>query len=816
MINKSITACILLCISVLMFQACAAHSKTSYPETPVPEIVDEQIQSLQKFYTDKLDSPESNRVREEIRTRAGMLEKMDNSPDSLYLAYSILRLLDESIDSLKIESLRNSISTVSPGSEFTFRIASDEFYDRIYPVWAQDSAKVIIINELLKKYPATQWRRTMYQYLVSSLNRLGNLEAMYTALENWRRETAEDYLPFHISAAMMMENKGDLRLAQKYAGTASRLGLNQHKPAFYPPEEWNLEKRAIRIKTTAVLAEILIHLENYAQADEVIRACLNEPATGVEDEITEARLYYLLAAAEKSLGNDSAEKHAAEALVLGDSRQKYTMLADSLYRKITGLEKTSDQDVVEHVRNLLDYNDVIFTDVTQASGLADVNAGRIAWGDYNRDGYQDILLNGSRLFRNNKGQNFIDVTEKAFPEGISANGGLWGDLDNDGDLDLVTKEPEWAWLNTKGVFEKVHTLNGYRDNEVSTEGLGLGDVNGDGFLDIYVANYEKDYIAEKDQLFFGIDDGRFRDVTEFCQISPETDKHGRGVNLGDYDNDGDLDIFVSNYRLSENFLWENVTSGRFQNVALEKGVAGVEVDGWWGHTIGSEWADYDNDGDLDLFTANLAHPRYIDFSNKSMLYTNSGAPAWQFHDVRSQAGIVYEETHSEPAWGDLNNDGWLDLYINDVYEGRRSFLYMSNADETFRDVTYLAGVRHFNGWGVAFADFDRDGDLDILAAGGTIQLFRNESAENGNWIVVEIVARKHVDGIGARMTLTDGESTWIREVQGGKGTTNQHSLLQHFGLGENTGPFKLMIKYPAGREVVYDVNKVNRYYRFEE
>ena len=108
----------------------------------------------------------------------------------------------------------------------------------------------------------------------------------------------------------------------------------------------------------------------------------------------------------------------------------------------------------------------------------------------------------------------------------------------------------------------------------------------------------------------------------------DRDLCGRGVSPCDYDRDGDMDIFVSNYRLQENFLWEN-RRGEAVNAALLRGVAGTETDGWWGHTIGSAWADWDNDGDWDLFSANLAHPRYITFSDRSMLYRNDGDGTWE-------------------------------------------------------------------------------------------------------------------------------------------------------------------------------------------
>lgn len=454
------------------------------------------------------------------------------------------------------------------------------------------------------------------------------------------------------------------------------------------------------------------------------------------------------------------------------------------------------------------YDGVIFTDTSVESGLQNVRASRIAWGDYNSDGYQDILLSGKRLFRNFKGQKFIEVTQAAFPNTIIANGGLWGDFDNDGDLDIVTKDPESIWINEMGIFSKVSSPNSIKDNLVSTEGIGIGDIDDDGYLDIYFANYEKNYEYEEDQLMRGIGKGEFYDITQRAGVLPEDGENraGRGVNMSDFDLDGDLDIYVSNYRLTENFLWENDGTGHFINTAKKYGIAGDEVDRWWGHTIGSEWADYDNDGDFDLITCNLAHPRYIDFSNKTRLYENDNG---KFVDVRKLAGIKFEETHSEPCWADFDNDGFLDLYITSVYEGRRSFLYMNNGDGTFSENTYLSGSRHFNGWGAASADFDNDGDMDLLVAGGNIQLLRNETKKS-NWLEVQVIGRNHADAIGTRLILSNEETLQIREIQGGKGTTNQHSFVQHFGLNDIQPPFELKVSFTDGTKKKLLINKINK------
>ncbi|NQV17409.1 MAG: VCBS repeat-containing protein [Armatimonadetes bacterium] len=720
-------------------------------------------------------------------------------------------------DSIKLEKIKLEISTRFPASEQTYDFANEEFYDKIYPIWRDDSLKVEVISELIEKYQQSNWRRTMYQYLTYSLNELEMTDELILVLEDFRNAFPNDYKSFSQSARYLSKNDINLEQALEFAQEAHQMSFDYPKMDFYPVMQWELEERSAPVNTAAILADILIKLEKYDEAEEVLKNIIADNQLGIDDETTLGSCYYYLAKVYDSLmQKEKAVDAALQSLIAGDSRNKYTPQADSLLRKIIAYKDLSEDEYIDFMRYRSKYDDVIFTDITEEFGLENIRAGRVAWGDFDNDGSQDLLLDGCRLFKNQNGKSFIEITQTAFPDTIRANGGLWGDFDNDGDLDIITKDPESVWLNNGEIFRKIYNKKSLEDNGISTEGVGIGDVNNDGWLDVYFANYEvwkvTDSEPEADQFFIGKGNGKFKKFTKKAGVLPEDKEKraGRGVNFGDFDNDGDLDIFVSNYRLQENFLWVNDGNGKFQNKARELGVSGVEVEGWWGHTIGSGWADVDNDGDLDLITANLAHPRYIDFSNTTKLYLNSGAPDWKFTDVRRNSGIRFEETHSEPAWGDLNNDGFLDLYINCIYEGRRSFLYMNNQDETFREVTFLAGVRHFNGWGVAFADFDNDGDLDILAAGGTIQLFRNDTPNTGNWLEVEVKSKNHSDGIGARLTLSNDKISLIREIQGGKGTTNQHALVQHFGLGEYEPPFNLEIRFPSKVERIIRIDEINK------
>jgi len=246
---------------------------------------------------------------------------------------------------------------------------------------------------------------------------------------------------------------------------------------------------------------------------------------------------------------------------------------------------------------------------------------------------------------------------------------------------------------------------------------------------------------------------------------------------------------------------------KFVNFAPWYEVDGEEVDGWWGHTIGCQWADFDTDGDFDLIACNLAHPRYIRFSNRTMLYRNEGVGK-PFTDVRRQWGIKYDECHSEPVFGDFDNDGDLDLYITCVYPDRRSYLYRNDGDH-FTDITFLSGTRAFNGWGCATADYDNDGDLDLaVCANGKVELFRNDT-RGGNWLELDICDAS----VGTIIEMAVDGKVQIRQKEGGKGAGSQSSARYHFGLG--SGEAAVANIYTSGRLSVAMHSDANQIVRFD-
>jgi len=479
----------------------------------------------------------------------------------------------------------------------------------------------------------------------------------------------------------------------------------------------------------------------------------------------------------------------------------------------------------------------VFEDVTKSVGLelSKGQARHIAWGDYDNDGWEDLLLNGITLFKNDKGK-FVNVTQKAKLSGSSA-GGIWGDYDNDGWLDILSFDfnSYTLWHNDKkGAFTNVTNAAGLTSNPYPTQAVAWVDINNDSYLDIYVANYERQDLKDAegnqiisqgtpDALYLNNKNGTFTDITAKSGVSEqENPKCGYGVAPADFNNDGLMDIYVTNYRLGPNYLYQNNGDGTFTDVARNKGVQGketkVQEQGGiflsYGHSIGAVWGDIDNDGDLDLFCANLAHPgRFLQFSDTARLFINQGAPDWKFIDIREEAGIPYVETHSEPSFGDYDKDGFLDMYLSCVYEGRKALFYLNQGNLTFKDVTKAVGIDQLDAWSSAWCDYDNDGNLDIAVGGSwsaTLKLYHNK----GNklpYLKVK-VASQHCSrfGIGARIKVTAGELVQIREISGSRGLASQDSVIVFFGLANYKGAVDVEVRFPCGKTKTLKSQSTNK------
>ena len=449
----------------------------------------------------------------------------------------------------------------------------------------------------------------------------------------------------------------------------------------------------------------------------------------------------------------------------------------------------------------------------------------VSWADFDEDGYDDLLA-GKSLWHNAGDGTFVDVTTAAGLDGVAGTGGVWGDYDNDGciDLFLYAETPSAGDHLLKsqcdGTFVDVTLAAGIVDDQTyetcndpantysPTAAAAWVDIDADGHLDLYQANFicwakETYYV---DAVWHNQGNGTFVELGMPEGFTTQR-QPTRCVAPIDHDGDGDVDIFVGNYRLRSNQFFENLGNGAVVESASDHGLAGKVVKGYYGHTIGIAWGDLDEDGDFDLLAANLAHPRFFDFSDKTQVLLNDGTGNytdlggdWLTPD--SGAGLRYQETHSVPVLADVNLDGHLDLAITAIYEGRPTDFYWGRGDGTFELDAYHAGITTENGWGIAAADYDGDGDPDLFAE----QLFENQlpAAEKGHYLQVRVVGvTANRSAIGATVRVMAGGKTLLRHVQGGSGKGGQDSLYLSFGLGDTTTVDSIVVAFPGGDQVTY-------------
>jgi len=434
-----------------------------------------------------------------------------------------------------------------------------------------------------------------------------------------------------------------------------------------------------------------------------------------------------------------------------------------------------------------------FLDVTEAMGLKGNNGGVAAWGDFDNDGWVDLCI-GGEIWRNEQGKRFTRVGRVGGPA-------IWGDFDNDGYLDLFCWESGKLYRNLKGrEFKEVKFPP--RPMRVSV-GAAWGDFDGDGFLDLYVGGYESDRGYEPDAIFRNRGDGTFVESWR----TKDRLQPARGITAADFNEDGHLDIFVSNYRLEANLLWLNDGKGKFTDVAKAFGAAGNMKLGCYGHTIGSAWGDLDNDGHLDLFVGNFSHPP--DYQDRSQFLRNMGPKnKWHFEDMTKTAKLRWQESYASPALGDFDNDGWLDLYFTTVYPGDKSVLYRNRGQWKFEEIKGGAGLSLAQTYQAAWADFNNDGHLDMITGG---RLFRNPGGSN-HWLKVRLEGAGKVNraAIGAQVRLRLDKHTLTRQVEGATGQGNQNDLTLHFGLGQRKDPVRLEIRWPDGtrQEVDTPVDRI--------
>ena len=454
-----------------------------------------------------------------------------------------------------------------------------------------------------------------------------------------------------------------------------------------------------------------------------------------------------------------------------------------------------------------------FRDVAGGVGMGqmDIAGGTIA-DDLDRDGLVDVLLTSvdkcrpARLYRNAGDGTFEDRTEAAgLATQYGAINSVQTDYDNDGLIDLFLLRGGWEIPirnsllrnNGDGTFTDV-TMAAGLGGAHPTHSAAWADFDNDGWLDVFVAHE-----LTKSQMFRNRGDGTFEDVTTRAGVASLA--LTKGVVAGDYDGDGWPDLYLSNM-FDRNFLFRNNGDGTFTEVAEQAGVAMPEL------SFPTWFFDYDNDGRLDLFVASYPNSltefvkHYVGepaLAETLTLYRNRGDGT--FENVSKAVGLDRVVPAMGANYGDLDNDGYLDMYLG---TGTPSFaslmpniMLRNDAGRRFVDVTASTGTGHLQkGHGVAFVDLDNDGDEDVVInLGGAVPgdsyteaVFENPGAGDGHrWISVRLVgAKSNRAGIGAKIRVNLKEAGGrpglrFREVTSG-GSFGSNSLTQHIGLGRAT------------------------------
>ncbi|SNS48843.1 Repeat domain-containing protein [Ekhidna lutea] len=416
------------------------------------------------------------------------------------------------------------------------------------------------------------------------------------------------------------------------------------------------------------------------------------------------------------------------------------------------------------------------------------------WGDFNNDGFEDLFaLSDTRLFYNNGDGTFTPGTGDPISNDITSFGPTIGDYDNDGDLDIYLASAAGSKLFTNDGFGN---FNEFDAGELSTisgdfQGYSWADFDNDGYLDLYVtagANIG----GEVNYLFRNNQDGTLSAVT-FGQIA--TDFEGSvHASWADYDGDGDQDLYVLNQNSPEpNSLYRNNGNGSFSKVFDNE----IVFDTFG--SFSSSWGDYNNDGAIDLFVVNNF--------NDPVLFENDGAGNFIRH-----TGVISIGNAVGSSWGDINSDGLLDLMLTSFEPANH--LYLNNGDGTFTEVTD-GSFRNASGfYGNSFADYNNDGQLDFVTRNGDWVLYENTHDVN-NYLKVKLEGQlSNFSAIGAKIRVKaniGGGDIWqMREISAQTGLFAQNSLIAHFGIGDAITIDSVIVEWPSGIHQSFGSQSINQ------
>ena len=471
-----------------------------------------------------------------------------------------------------------------------------------------------------------------------------------------------------------------------------------------------------------------------------------------------------------------------------------------------------------------------FTKITTISPVTELGAWRsVNWVDYDGDGNLDLFVTRGKaggqdnvLFRNDGAATgtFTRMSDLVISQDhMPSDGSSWADYDNDGSLDAFTAN--WYGLNNllfkndgDGSFTRILSGSIVTDGGYSETGT-WGDYNNDGLVDLYVANSAG---AKQNFLYKNLGNGQFERI---MSGSPVTDiQTSRGVTWVDYDGDGDLDLFVANESGENESLYKNML--KESGVDTFKRVTGDPLVTSGGSSWSGSWADYDNDGDQDVFVVNQGGQPSIHFINNG---DGSFTPL-------SSGSITTDDGYgASAAWADMDNDGDLDLVVSHAYAGSPvgNYLYKNLLIETGtptleRVTTGPVVTDPGYSYGLSWGDYDEDGDLDLFVArtlneNQTNALYRNDG-DVKQWLTVECRGtHSNASAIGATIrakAIIGGKPVWqMRVIEGQSGYCGQN-LQAHFGFGDAAIIDSLVIGWPSGSSSIYTSVSPDRHVRIVE
>jgi hypothetical protein len=466
-------------------------------------------------------------------------------------------------------------------------------------------------------------------------------------------------------------------------------------------------------------------------------------------------------------------------------------------------------------RNALYRNrgDGTFEDVADGLGIGNVNRTGVGasmgavWGDYDNDGFEDLFLyrwGRPDLFRNEGGRRFMRVTDASgLPDWINANTAVWLDFDRDGRLDLFVG----------GFYPDTLDLWNLQSTRIMPESFEFAQNGGRNFL------------------FRNRGGGKFEEVGAAMGLT--STRWTLAAAAADVDRDGDPDLFVANdFGINELYINEDGT--RFREVGREVNIGRAPKSG-----MNASFGDVLNRGEWNLFVTNIAEPGVLMHGND--LWVPQDAAGGSYRNLAGAMGVELAGWSFGAQFGDLNNDGWIDLFVANGYvsgERRESYwydyslvaggnrsiiadarnwpamtgrslsgyqedhLWLNDGVGRFRDVTRALGAGNpHDGRAVAFADLWNRGALDMIVAsqGGPLHVYRNSVTPEHHWVAFELEgSASNRSAIGAEVRLRWNGMEQLRQVEGGSGFASQNQRRVHFGLGTSPGIEEVVIRWPSG------------------